>query len=68
MDSVIWIQDNSAGLSAVQVKSQVGIKQVSKYWIIYQHIYQHNIRSTRMNYEETNLSLFRIKCRVLLIP
>jgi len=41
MDSVIWIQDNSAGLSAEQVKSQAGIKQVSKYWIIYQHIYQH---------------------------
>ena len=27
-----------------------------------------NIRSTRMNYEETNLSLFRIKYRVPLIP
>ena len=41
MDSVIWIHDNSAGLFAEQVKSQAGIKQVSKYWIIYQHIYQH---------------------------
>ena len=41
MDSVIWIHDTSAGLSVEQVKSQAGIKQVSKYWIIYQHIYQH---------------------------
>jgi len=41
MESVIWIHDNSAGLSAGQVKSQAGIKRVSKYWIIYQHIYQH---------------------------
>ena len=41
MDSVIWIQDNSAGLSAKQLKSQAGIKQVFKYWIIYQHIYKH---------------------------
>ena len=41
MDSVIWIHDNSAGVTVGQVKSQAGIKRVSKYWIIYQHIYQH---------------------------
>ena len=41
MDSVIWIHDNSAGLSEEKVKSQAGIKRVSKYWIIYQYIYQH---------------------------